>query len=132
MNTLEQQLNNAIEKHGFRISPRASLRERLARYIELHKGVDATEAEAAAGLMLLRHNNNGLVSGQRQVRVSENNNIRVSISVATPQSQPHSSGYSLRQRTPTQNSTTQSNGNHSTSQTNGSHTMIRRSQSSAK
>ncbi len=62
MNSLETQLNNAIEEKGFRISPRASLEDRLVRYMELSahaKGqdLDSDSARAAAQLMVLKNSN---------------------------------------------------------------------------
>ena len=35
-NSLVNALNNAIDKHGFRVSPRLSLGDRLARYTQLY------------------------------------------------------------------------------------------------
>lgn len=56
---MEAQLNSAIESRGFRISPRASLHERLTRYImlmETQKGgsISHEDASAAATLMISR------------------------------------------------------------------------------
>ncbi len=50
--------NNAIEEHGFRISPRLSLHERMARYIKLsraERGENVTDedAEGAASMILM-------------------------------------------------------------------------------
>jgi hypothetical protein len=69
MNTLEQQLNTAIEAHGYRISPRLPFRDRLARYVELYTEVGSEEAEAVAGLVILRHSNEG-----ENIRVTIQNN----------------------------------------------------------
>jgi hypothetical protein len=99
MNTLEQQLNTAIETHGFRISPRLPFRERLARYVEkLYAELDSDEAEAVAGLVMLRHSNEG-------------ENIRVTI-----QNNETSHRYTLRPRIQISAAT-------------GTHPMTRRSQS---
>jgi hypothetical protein len=62
MNTLENKLNCAIEEKGFRISNRASLEDRLVRYMELssyESGADwnVDDARAAAALMILKHSN---------------------------------------------------------------------------
>jgi hypothetical protein len=62
MNSLETQLNNAIEEKGFRISPRGSLEDRLVRYMELSahaKGqdLDLDDARGAAHLMILKNTN---------------------------------------------------------------------------
>lgn len=60
MNTLENLLNNAVEEKGWRISPRASLEDRLVRYLTLtwqEQGRELNEEDArgAAQLMILKH-----------------------------------------------------------------------------
>jgi hypothetical protein len=60
MNTLENMLNNAVEEKGWRISPRASLEDRLVRYLTLtwqEQGRELSEEDArgAAHLMILKH-----------------------------------------------------------------------------
>lgn len=60
MNALENLLNTAVEEKGWRISPRASLEDRLVRYLTLtwqERGKDLNEddARAAAQLMILKH-----------------------------------------------------------------------------
>jgi hypothetical protein len=60
MNTLENLLNNAVEEKGWRISPRASLEDRLVRYLTLtwnERGKELSEEDArgAAQLMILKH-----------------------------------------------------------------------------
>lgn len=58
MANIETRLNNAIEEHGFRISPRLSLEERMTRYIELSRAsrgehVSSEDAQTAAALILM-------------------------------------------------------------------------------
>lgn len=60
MNSLETLLNTAVEEKGWRISPRASLEDRLVRYLTLtwrEQGRDLSEDDArgAAQLMILKH-----------------------------------------------------------------------------
>ncbi len=60
MNSLENLLNTAVEEKGWRISPRASLEDRLVRYMQLsslEKGHELNEEDArgAAQLMILRN-----------------------------------------------------------------------------
>jgi hypothetical protein len=62
MNSLENLLNNAVEEKGWRISPRASLEDRLVRYMQLsslEKGreLNDDDARGAAQLMILRNSN---------------------------------------------------------------------------
>ena len=59
-NSLVNVLNNAIDKHGFRISPRLSLGDRLARYTQLYyesqgRWIDEDDARTAASMMMLKH-----------------------------------------------------------------------------
>jgi hypothetical protein len=59
-NSLTNALNDAIDKHGFRISPRLSLGDRLARYTQLYyesqgRWVDDDDARAAASMMMLKY-----------------------------------------------------------------------------
>ena len=59
-NSLVNALNDAIAKHGFRISPRLSLGDRLARYTQLYyesqgRWVDDDDARAAASMMMLKY-----------------------------------------------------------------------------
>ncbi len=59
-NSLVNALNDAIDKHGFRISPRLSLGDRLARYTQLYyesqgRWVDDDDARAAASMMMLKY-----------------------------------------------------------------------------
>jgi hypothetical protein len=61
MNTLENLLNTAVEEKGWRISPRASMEDRLVRYLTLtwqERGKELSEEDArgAAKLMILKHN----------------------------------------------------------------------------
>jgi hypothetical protein len=104
MNTLEHQLNSAIEAHGFRISPRLPFRDRLARYIELYTELDVQESDAVAGMMMMRH------SGQGE-------SLRVTIT------NPNAEDRRYPQRT--RRATTVAPVN------NGTHPMTRRSQSKA-
>ena len=53
-------LNDAIVKHGFRISPRMSLGDRLARYTQLYyesKGrwIDEDDSRAAASMLMMKY-----------------------------------------------------------------------------
>jgi len=53
-------LNDAITKHGFRVSPRMSLGDRLARYTQLYyesKGrwVDEDDSRAAASMLMMKY-----------------------------------------------------------------------------
>ena len=59
-NSLTNALNDAIAKHGFRISPRLPLGDRLARYAELYyesqgRWVDEDDARTAASMMMLKY-----------------------------------------------------------------------------
>lgn len=59
-NSLTNALNDAIAKHGFRISPRLSLGDRLARYTQLYyesqgRWVDEDDARAAASMLMLKY-----------------------------------------------------------------------------
>lgn len=56
----ESQLNAAIEEKGYRISPRLSLEDRLARYIQLSwsdrgDSLNSDEIKAVAAMMLLKN-----------------------------------------------------------------------------
>jgi len=59
-NSLTNALNDAIAKHGFRISPRLPLGDRLARYSQLYyesqgRWVDEDDAQAAASMIMLKY-----------------------------------------------------------------------------
>jgi hypothetical protein len=115
MNALEQQLNNAIEKYGFRISPRLSMEDRLTRYIQMlyerewetRGPITEREARGAAGLLMLNPGNINLV--HRRVEDTRDGNLRVTLS-ATPETRQ------LRPRPQMQTWTA------------GTHSMVRRSQ----
>lgn len=83
MANFEQILNNAIAQKGFRISARASLQERLERYVELYahsigKELDADEVKAVAKMCLMRNSCDSMeVPSKRSVSTSNNGNIRV-------------------------------------------------------
>jgi len=58
MASMENLLNNAIEEHGFRISPRLNLHDRMARYIKLSRAergenVSDEDADGAASMILM-------------------------------------------------------------------------------
>jgi hypothetical protein len=70
MNSLENLLNNAVEEKGWRISPRASLEDRLVRYMQLsslEKGreLNDDDARGAAQLMILRNGGSNTVWSSR-------------------------------------------------------------------
>ena len=59
-NSLVNALNAAIEKRGFRVSPRLPLGDRLARYTQLYyesqgRWIDEDDARAAASMMMLKY-----------------------------------------------------------------------------
>ncbi len=59
-NSLVNALNAAIEKRGFRISPRLPLGDRLARYTQLYyeshgRWIDSDDARTAASMLMLKH-----------------------------------------------------------------------------
>jgi hypothetical protein len=89
---LENQLNAAIAERGYRISPRASLGDRLARYVQLTystrgREVDTEEAQAVAAMMMMKHSTASLeddiqeppTKRRRTVRVNEEGDMRVTI-----------------------------------------------------
>jgi len=60
MQSLEVILNNAIMRHGLRISPRMSVGDRLTKFIQYYyesngRHLSALEAEACAGLVTLKY-----------------------------------------------------------------------------
>ncbi len=90
--TLENQLNAAIAERGYRISPRAPLANRLARYIQMTystrgREVDTEEAQAVAAMMMMKHSTTSLegeieeppAKRRRTVRVNEEGYMRVTI-----------------------------------------------------
>jgi hypothetical protein len=128
--TLENQLNAAIAERGYRISPRASLADRLARYIQLKysangREVDNEEAQAVAVMMMMKHSTASLegeieeppAKRRRTVRVNDEGDMRVTIGGShcmTRRSQV------ARQPSPSP----------AAASTEGTHSMIRRSQTS--
>ncbi len=90
--TLENQLNAAIAERGYRISPRASLGDRLARYIQLKystngREIDNDEAQSVAAMMMMKHSTASLegeieeppAKRRRTVRVNDEGDMRVTI-----------------------------------------------------
>jgi len=76
MNSLENLLNTAVEEKGWRISPRASLEDRLVRYMQLsslEKGNDLSEEDArgAAQLMILRNGDSTWSSSRSRAEASD-------------------------------------------------------------
>ncbi len=126
--TLENQLNAAIAERGYRISPRAPLADRLARYIQMTystrgREVDNEEAQAVAAMMMMKHSTTSLegeieeppAKRRRTVRVNEEGDMRVTIGGShcmTRRSQV------ARQPSP------------APSASEGTHSMVRRSQTS--
>ena len=82
MNTLETMLNNAVEEKGWRISPRASLEDRLVRYLTLtwseqNKELSEENARGAAQLMILKHSGGG--NTRHCSRTEANNDVNASV-----------------------------------------------------
>jgi hypothetical protein len=98
METIEKKLNTAIQTHGYRISPRGTLVDRLTRYVEMSTGLERDEASAVASLYLMRQ------------QTSQNPEVRITMT-NTYEQQPYAHRYNLRPRPET-----------------GSHPMTRRSQ----
>lgn len=86
METVEKKLNTAIATHGFRMSPRGSLAERLTRYVERSTGLERDEASAVASLYLLR-----------QQQPTPSTEVRITMT-PTYEQQPYTHRYNLRPR----------------------------------
>lgn len=145
MNTLENLLNNAVEEKGWRISPRASLEDRLVRYLTLtwqEEGRELSEEDArgAAQLMILK-NSGSTWSGRsrsssrnrsssrgrnwEEDRTEANNNVNVWVGRTRSTARPE-----FVEPTPTSTRTvnTTRDGSVHVTFSSGSHPMIRRSQ----
>ena len=122
MNTLDIQLNNAIEEKGFRISPRAPLEDRLVRYMQLSslaKGeeLDVEDARATVQLMMLRNSDSNTWSTSKGATGSSWSN---GVWAGRTRSSSHHPDHSV---------STASGTNRTVSSTrNGTHPMMRRSQ----
>ncbi len=115
-NSLLNALNNAIDKHGFRVSPRLSLGDRLARYTQLYyesqgRWIDDDDARAAASMMMLKYSD-----------LNARNDTLFNETAAQPPKAPRRKSVSFV--APTQP-------NQSAQPSQPSHTMTRRSQVSA-
>jgi hypothetical protein len=124
--TLENQLNAAIAERGYRISPRADLSARLARYIQLKysangRVVDTEEAQAAAAMMMMKFSDvsleEPLPKRRRTVSVQEDGNINVTIG----------GGHCMTRRSQV-NSAKRSSPSPAPVAAEGTHSMVRRSQ----
>ena len=110
---LEQQLNDAIVARGYRISPRTSLEERMARYVynENRDAMDLEDARIAVTLLQLKYRGNKKailesILGNRSERVEEAELTRTTVNVTA------NAAHSMVRR----------------SQMNSAHPMVRRSQ----
>jgi hypothetical protein len=150
--TLENQLNAAIAERGYRISPRAPLADRLARYIQMTystrgREVDNEEAQAVAEMMMMKHRTASLdddiqeppTKRRRTVRVNEEGDMRVTIGgghcmtrrsqVARQPSPSAAEGtHSMTRRSQVNTSRRSSPSPAPAVSTQGTHSMVRRSQ----
>jgi hypothetical protein len=147
MNSLENLLNTAVEEKGWRISPRASLEDRLVRYMQLsslENGRDLSEEDArgAAQLMILRNGGSSTVWSSRTAAApTPETNVwagrtRSSARPEFVEPSPSTSRTVSTSRDGSVRVTFRSDGGGHPmvrrSQVNGSHPMVRRSQSQSR
>lgn len=98
-NKLVNSLNTLIEERNYRISPRWSFEDRLARFVQLHfeqngKSMDHENARCICDMILLKHNGNSNTSvasilselqsnNKRRVQFESNGKMKVTITYAT-------------------------------------------------
>ena len=146
MNSLENLLNTAVEEKGWRISPRASLEDRLVRYMQLsslEKGreLNDDDARGAAQLMILRNGGSSTVWSSRTAAATPETNVwsgrtRSSARPDFVEPSPSTSRTVSTSRDGDLRVTLRSDGGGHPmvrrSQVNGSHPMVRRSQSQSR
>lgn len=85
MANFEQLLTNAIAQKGFRISARASVQERLERYVELYahsmgKELSVDEVKAITKMCLMRNSCDSMeLPTRRSVTSSSDGSVRVTL-----------------------------------------------------
>jgi hypothetical protein len=76
-----EELDRMIEQRNYRISPRLSFEDRLARFIQMHyeaqgQSMDLDDARCICDMILLKHNGNKNVSIASMLSELQNTNKR--------------------------------------------------------